>query len=165
VESLWTEKEKGFKVRIIASKQLNAYNQLSHALIVGVYQLSTPDVIVKEIATKSGLRRLLTLLDLDKSVLQYDMQTIQPRSSARLDISRKKGARYLLIVTGFNSLISNKVVRLIQLPLVRNTRSVFNPVNWFTEEPKPFPGDLDIFVRLGEKSIQDFVVQARDECS
>lgn len=164
IESIWIGEEKVLRIRIVSSALLNEYVSLPHAITVGIFQATKPDALVKEVTTQSGIRRMLLLEKLDESIVQYDVQTLQPRSSLRLDVSRADGARYLVVVAGYQSLVSTEVVRIVQWPLVRYTRSILNPINWFTDEPKPFPAKLDVLVRLGDTKIQDFVVQVRDQC-
>lgn len=164
IESVWVGEEEALRVRLVTSSRLNEHVSLPHALTVGVFQATKPDAVVKEVTRQSGLRRMLLLDNLDESIVQYDIQTLQPRSSVRLDISRADNTRYLVVIAGYQSLVSTEVVRIVQWPLVRFTRSILNPINWFTDEPKPFPAKLDVLVRLGDQKIQDFVVQVRNQC-
>ena len=163
---IWKYSDEAVQIQLIASDSLNQYNGLSHAAVVGLYQLSSPDEFVKEISTRTGLSRILgSETNLPESILQYDIKSIQPRSILKLDISRIAGAKFIAIVVGYSDLITNQIVRIIQIPLVSQKRSAFNPLNWVLDAPDPFPAKINVVVKLGSYSIEQSLVTVPESCN
>ncbi len=162
--SIWVHEEDSLTVRVVTPTNLNQIDRYSHGITLGIYQMEDPNSFVREIATQSGMRRLLLAQDLDSSILQYDVRSLQPRTSVRFDLSRAEKTRYIAIIVGYYSLIADRSVRIIQIPPVRRARSRINPVNWVTSSPSPSPGELDVLVVLGNNQIDNLVVNIRNEC-
>ena len=163
--NVWVREENAISIRVVASSDLNRIQRFPNGTAVGFYQMENPDAFVRDIATQTGLERLLLLNNMDSSILQYDVKSVQPNSSDRMDVARAERVRYIGVVVGYNDLITDRVVRLVQIPLVRTSRSKLNPINWILGSPAPRPAQLDILITLGSNRIDDVVINVRGECA
>jgi type VI secretion system VasD/TssJ family lipoprotein len=112
---LWGFADKGVRLELSSSKDLNAYEGKAHSLLICVYQLDKRDAFDPLAGTQDGIDTLLQCAPFDKSVKSSVRIFIQPGENAVHTLDRAEGARFVGIVCGFYESTPDQSVRLLQI--------------------------------------------------
>ena len=129
-------------VDLVASPDLNSYNNQPHTDLVLLYQLSDPNMYKQLLESQEGVGRLLEGSAFDGSVVSRRQLVVQPGEVKQLKMDRVQGARYLGIVAGFYNQQAQNFSRLFPIP-TRVDKSLFG------KEKRCYALPLDVNLRLG----------------
>jgi type VI secretion system VasD/TssJ family lipoprotein len=135
-------------VNIRAATDLNPYEDLSHNLMLCVYQLSGPNAFQELAADAVGIRKLLDCDLFDPTVVHAERRFVFPGEEAALVMDRMEGARYVGLTAGYNDLQPGRVTALLAFPVDEGSSS------WRPWSKTYQPGKLMVDIVLGTRSIQ-----------
>ena len=143
----WDYEEGAIKLKIRADPQLNAYAGVAHTLHLCVYQLRSPNAFNQLADTRNGLYQLLECESFDHSVANAKQAVLHPGDEWNRVLDRAEGTKYVAIAAGYYRLEKEKILRLVEIPVVEDT--ALSP----SQSPVLKPGMLDIAVWLGPTEI------------
>jgi type VI secretion system VasD/TssJ family lipoprotein len=92
------------ELKIVASPDLNFFNNQSHTTVLAVYELSDPNIYKQMLESSDGVGQLLEGKQFDSSALSRRREVIQPGENKSILMDQVEGARYVAVVAGFYSL-------------------------------------------------------------
>ena len=156
----WVFEKKAVTFLIRAGSDLNLFQERSHTLMLGIYQLSDPNGFNKLTGSKEGLQELLNTESFDPSggIVASEKRIIRPATEELIILDRAESAQYIGIVAGFFELIPGQVSRLIRIPEIHMTtkKTGFARLNPFADPPPPpppRPGRLKVLIVLNNYRI------------
>lgn len=146
----WGYEKDAIVIHAKADKMLNYKDKKAHALVICVYQLTTPNAFNRLADSRQGLYELLECSVFDPASVAGSKQiVVNPGKDVNVKLDRAEGARYVALVAGYYATIEkSKIVRIYQIPEVAERKGV-------TMTKTVRPGILDIDIILGSKQIQD----------
>ncbi|MDR2669156.1 MAG: type VI secretion system lipoprotein TssJ [Desulfovibrio sp.] len=147
---LWGFADKGVRLELSASKDLNAYEDKAHSLLICVYQLDKRDAFDPLAGTQDGLETLLQCAPFDKSVKSSVRIFLQPGENAVHSLDRAEGAQFVGIACGFYESTPARSVRLLQIQ-PKKTESG----HLFWKSTIYSAGTLDISLHLGANAVAE----------
>lgn len=145
----WKYEKEAIHLQLKSDSHLNLYQGSPSALLVCVYQLGDPNAFNQLKEEKEGLAKLLECSRFDPSVASSKRLTIQPGQDFKLSLDRAEGARYVGVVCGYYELQKERVVRLLPVPVLEETKG------WLSKTRTVKPGLLTIGLYLGPQEIKD----------
>ncbi|MBA6339748.1 type VI secretion lipoprotein TssJ [Colwellia sp. MB02u-10] len=122
----WDFDPEAIVFRFSAPQQLNMHMGKPHSLFLKVYQLSNLKAFKGIAETPAGIRDLLSLEEIDTSIISTHELTISPNSADTLVIDRFKETRFIAIVTGYYQMKPEGSVRIFEIPSVANRYEALN---------------------------------------
>ncbi|MDR2604528.1 MAG: type VI secretion system lipoprotein TssJ [Desulfovibrio sp.] len=147
---LWGFADKGVRLELSASKDLNAYESKAHSLLICVYQLDKRDAFDPLAGTQDGLETLLQCAPFDKSVKSSVRIFLQPGENAVHALDRAEGAQFVGIACGFYESTPAQSVRLFQIQ-PKKTESG----HLFWKSTIYSAGALDLSLHLGANAVAE----------
>jgi type VI secretion system VasD/TssJ family lipoprotein len=147
---LWSFAGKAVRLELDASKDLNAYEDRAHSLLICVYQLDKRDAFDPLAGTQDGLETLLQCAPFDKSVKSSVRIFLQPGENAVHTLDRAEGAQFVGIVCGFYESTPAQSVRLLQIQ-PKKTESG----HLFWKSTIYSAGTLDLSLHLGANAVAE----------
>lgn len=147
----WGYEKDAIELHAKADKLLNYKNKKAHALVVCVYQLTTPNAFNQLADNREGLYTLLECSNFDPASVSVSKQiVVSPGKDVNIKLDRAEGAKYVALVAGYYATIEkDKITRLYQIPEIKETKGFFRKTTTVK------PGKLDIDLILGSKQIQN----------
>ena len=145
----WHFQQAAIKIALEADAQLNLFDNTPHTLFMCIYQLSDPNGFNLFTQNSKGLSDLLACNRFDPSVVNFKRVIVQPGSRQDVIMDRAEGARYVGIVAGYFSLYKDRSIRLIDIPVVVETKGFIKK----TRIKKP--GKLAVKMFLGPTGIRE----------
>ncbi len=138
----WIYAKDGITMRIKANYLLNMNEGTPHTLMVGVYQLRSKSMFEQLASNSDGIYQLLDCERFDNSVTNVKRLFIQPNQDLTIVMDRLAGTKYVGLVAGYFVLEKNRMVRLIDIPVL------------ISEDNKSArAGKLNLVVNLGSEQI------------
>lgn len=113
----WSYEKEAIVIHLSADNQLNREKNKAYTLYFVVYQLSDPNMFNQLTEDKDGLEKLLETKIFDPSVASVKSMVIYPGSDVTYKVDRSQNARYVGIVTGYNVLSRERIIRLYKIPV------------------------------------------------
>jgi type VI secretion system VasD/TssJ family lipoprotein len=145
----WPYEKDAIRLHLKSDSRLNLYQGTSHALLLCVYQLRDPNTFNQLTEEREGLPKLCECGRFDPSVASSKRFVIQPGQELTESLNRAEGAKYVGIVAGYYALEKERVVRLLQIPVVEERKSLLS----LAKTSKP--GMLNIDLYLGPQEIRE----------
>jgi type VI secretion system VasD/TssJ family lipoprotein len=146
----WEYEKDAIALHFKSDKQLNYKDKKAHALVVCVYQLTSPNAFEQLAGSRDGLYKLLECQVFDPASVAVSKQVVaSPGKNVEMKLDRAEGAKYVALVAGYYTIDRAKITRLYRIPEV-SERSGFL---WLKKRYKP--GQLDINLILGSRQLQD----------
>ncbi|MBE0617854.1 MAG: type VI secretion system lipoprotein TssJ [Proteobacteria bacterium] len=101
---------------LVASPDLNRFNNQAHTVILVFYALSDPNSFNQLLESSEGLGRLLEGKRFDPSALSTRQIVVQPGENKQLVMDRVQGTRYVGVVGGFYNQQAQAFSRLYSIP-------------------------------------------------
>lgn len=95
-------------IDIKAQNNLNTYNNQSHTVLLGLFELSDPNIFNQILEQQGSVSKILGGNVFDGNVLSRRKLVIQPGEHKKLIMDRVEGARYLGVVAGYYKLQQDK---------------------------------------------------------
>lgn len=146
----WEYEKNAIELNFTADKQLNYKDKKAHALVVCVYQLTSPNAYEQLAGSRDGLYTLLECQVFDPAGVAVTKQiVVSPGKSVNAKLDRAEGAKYVALVAGYYGIERAKITRLYEIPEV-SERSGFL---WLKKTIKP--GLLVVNLTLGARQLID----------
>jgi type VI secretion system VasD/TssJ family lipoprotein len=97
----WLYEKDAIHLRIKADSQLNLFQKTPHALVMCIYQLSSPNAFQELTGSEEGMSKLLECSRFDDSVASSRSIVVQPRQDLTKSLDRAEGAQYIAIAAGY----------------------------------------------------------------
>ncbi len=150
----WHFQQAAIKVSLTADPSLNLFDETPHTLFMCIYQLSDPNAFNVFIQNSKGISDLLACNRFDPSAVSFKRVIVQPGSEQDLIMDRAEGAKYVGIVAGYFALYKESSVRLLDIPVVVETKGFIRK----TKTKKP--GKLAVKLYLGPQGIKETGVKS-----
>ncbi len=95
-------------IDIKAQNNLNTYNNQPHTILLGLFELSDPNLFNQMLEQQDSVSKIFGDNVLDGNVLSRRKLVIQPGEHKQLTMDRIEGARYLGVVAGYYKLQQDK---------------------------------------------------------
>jgi type VI secretion system VasD/TssJ family lipoprotein len=155
--AIWDFDPEAIVFKFIAPQQLNMYKGKPHSLFLKVYQLSDLKAFKSITETSAGIRDLLSLEEIDKSIISTHELTISPNAVETLVLDRFKETRFVAIVAGYFQLNTANTVRIFEVPSVANRYDeenfTFNDLIPFMNNERSEASRIKAWVDLGVTKI------------
>ncbi len=145
----WHFQQAAIKLSLKADPRLNLFDETPHTLFMCVYELTDPNTFNVFTQNAKGLSDLLACNRFDPSAVSFKRIIVQPGSEQDVIMDRAKGARYIGIVAGYFSLYKDRTVRLLDIPVVVESKGFIMK----TKIQKP--GKLAVKLYLGPMGIRE----------
>ncbi|MCP4117508.1 MAG: type VI secretion system lipoprotein TssJ [Desulfobacteraceae bacterium] len=145
----WTYETDAVKVRIKADTMLNRDEGKAHTLHACLYQLKDPNAFNQLAGDREGLYSLLRCDLFDPGVASSKTVTVNPGEDTTLLFDRAESARYFAVVAGYYGIKKDRIVRLIQFPVITERKG------FFSRTKTRRPGLLDVTLTLGSQQIEN----------
>jgi type VI secretion system VasD/TssJ family lipoprotein len=123
----WGYEKDAVVLKITADKKLNIMDKKAHALVLFVYQLTSPNAFNQLADSRAGRAKLLddsTAFD-PASVVMSKQVVVNPGKDMTVTLDRAEGAKYVALAAGyFATMDKDKITRIYQVPEV--SRGVFS---------------------------------------
>ena len=140
--------EQAIVIHLKADDQLNRFQNSAHALHLCIYQLSNPNSMNQYANDASGIAQLLQCGSFDPSVTMSKKIVMQPGSESTYVLDRAQGSRYVALCAGYYQLDKEHAVRLVQIPVVEETKG------WFRKTTTRRLGQLEATFQLGPEALK-----------
>ncbi len=163
----WLFEKAAIQMHVKADNKLNLYNNKAHTLYVCFYQLRELGDFDQLTQDEAGIRQLLECRMFDDSVAAANSKVIHAGENITLTMDRSERARYIAMVAGYSSDLTNeRVVKRHQFQVYKTKEGFFKKV--YECEPCV----LDVEVSLGPYQIEyskiipsdDEEMECTDEC-
>jgi len=144
----WVYETDAIHVHIKADSQLNLFQKTPHALVMCIYQLSSPNAFQELTENEEGMSKLLECSHFDDSVASSRNIVIQPGKDLTKSLDRAEGAQYIAIVAGYYVLRKEQATRFLQIPVIEEIEASSG-----MKKLKPGPMTIDLF--MGPHGIQE----------
>ena len=145
----WKLEKEGIVLHFEADNQLNKSHGKAYTLYMVLYQLSDPNAFNQLCEDEDGLLKLLECKVFDESVAAVKSVYIYPGSDVTHKLERAEGARYVGMVAGYGVLAKERIVRLIEVPVLIERTSMMSL------NKKLVPGKIRCDFVLGPDQIID----------
>jgi len=116
-------------IDIKAQNNLNTYNNRPHTILLGLFELSDPNIFNQMMEQQGSVSKILGSDVFDGNVLSRRKLVIQPGEHKQLIMDRVEGARYLGVVAGYYKLQQDKSAsRLFSVELNYTKKSIWSRV-------------------------------------
>lgn len=163
----WVMEPEGVSLRVVASPQLNWFDERPHSVVLKVIQASDSLDFERNRAAPFVLQGMLAG-NLDNSrFLDVRTYAIDPGADTVITLDRLDLARYVGIVVGFYRLDGRESARLVAVPPIVELSEGKRWLSWLTfgwfgaEEATVRPARLKIVLRLGQFGIDEMRVLSR----
>lgn len=109
-------KSGGIIINYFTESNLNTYDETSHSLMLGVYQLDNINGFTQLSKDITGTQKLLSLTKFDQSVQGIDSKFIYANESGTLVLDRLENTRWIAIVAGYYNIVPQQVVKQFEIP-------------------------------------------------
>jgi type VI secretion system VasD/TssJ family lipoprotein len=147
----WKYEKEAIRILLKADSQLNELKGVPYTLLLCAYQLRDPNSFNQLAKEREGLTQLLECNLFDGSVAGSRRLIVHPGQDQTLSLDRPEGAKYLALVAGYYLLDKDRMVRLVEFPVVSEKQG------WRTSVTKP--GRLNLEVTLGPQQIEHIEVR------
>ena len=147
--AVYSYEEKAITVHLKADPQLNLYQDLSHTILLCIYQLRDPNAFNQLREDYSGLTKLLECEPFDASVVSTKRVFVQPNEESTLDLDRGEGAKYVGVVAGYYQLQKENASLVRQIQEKEYTRG------WFRKTTVRKVDKLNMDLFLGPQTMQE----------
>ena len=116
-------------IDIKAENNLNTYNGQSHTVLLGLFELSDPNIFSQMLEQQGSVSKLLGMDAFGGDVVSRRKLIIQPGEHKQLLMDRVEGARYLGVVAGYYKPQQDKIAgRLFTVELDYKPTTIWNRV-------------------------------------
>ncbi len=129
---------------------LNKSEGSPHSLMVCLYQLRNKSMFEQLASNEDGINQLLDCEAYNSSVNGVERVFIHPNQNLSIVLNRNAGTRYLGIVAGYFVLENDRMIRVIDIPVVETENSRFPAV---ITKKSAQGGILHLVVNLGSEQI------------
>jgi len=143
----WEFERDAVKLHVKADPQLNLKNDVSHTLLLCVYQLRDPIAFDRLASDTAGLYKLLECDLFDASVATSNRLFVHPGETHNYVFDRAAGVKHIAVVAGYYTIQKERIVRLFDIPVVIEKMGLL----WGKKKQKP--GGMEIQLTLGPKQI------------
>jgi type VI secretion system VasD/TssJ family lipoprotein len=163
-EDSWTFEKNAIIVKIRAQADLNARKGRPHALSLGIFQLSDPNVFSGLSATRQGSLELLSKGKIDDSVVDFQRVTVQPGERRDITLSRAKEAQHIGFIVGYYKLNPKQDVHLFPIPIEESKRGIveklLSSLDLISNESGAHPVKLNVRFDFGRQGTnQAFIIK------
>lgn len=109
-------KSGGIIINYTTESDLNTYDDTSHSLMLGVYQLDNINAFTQLSKDLTGTQKLLSLTKFDPSVQGVDSKFIYPNESGTFVLDRLENTHWIAIVAGYYDIVPQQVVKQFEIP-------------------------------------------------
>ncbi len=106
----------GIIINYYAESNLNTYDETSHSLMLGIYQLDNINGFMQLSKDLPGTQKLLGLTKFDQSVQGVDTKFIYADESGTFVLDRLENTHWIAIVAGYYNIIPQQVVKQFEVP-------------------------------------------------
>jgi type VI secretion system VasD/TssJ family lipoprotein len=145
----WRFEKNAILFRLKADINLNLYEANSHTLVLCLYQLTDPNALNQMRGDAEGLSKLLECRRFDATVTQARRLVANPGQEWTESMDRAEGTKYVAIVAGYYDLNEDKILRLMEIPVVeektpsgvaRKPAKLYKDINLGPQEIQPLRG-------------------------
>jgi type VI secretion system VasD/TssJ family lipoprotein len=145
----WVFEKAAVQIHVKADNKLNMYNNKAHTLYVCFYQLRELSDFDQLTQDEAGIRQLLECRMFDDSVAAANSKVIHAGENITLTMDRAERARYIAMVAGYSSDLTNdRVVKRHRFQVYKTKEGFFKKVYECS------PCVLDVEVSLGPYQIE-----------
>ncbi|WP_316412388.1 type VI secretion lipoprotein TssJ [Mesoterricola silvestris] len=130
----------GIQLNLKASRDLNQFDGLPHALLLVVYQLNTTNAFNTLAKDPAGVQTLLKATRFDVSVASVDRVFLQPGDTLQMPLDQAQSGIWFAVAAGYFELAPGGATRLLELPMA-------------VRRSKPGPHRIELL--LGRDAIQN----------
>ncbi len=169
-EILWDYQKKAISLEIESVNNLSSFDKRNDSLLMKVFQFTDPRAFLIAIKSSSGIKRLLTVEQIDPACINSEDFIVLPGNKQQLTLDRVDGARYLGIVLGYSGFEQSQVSRLIPIITLKKDNK-FTKKNVYSlkidNENKPIvmindrPALLKLKLSLGVNGINSLNIDAK----
>ncbi len=113
----WAYEKEGIWLQLASDAQLNIYDNDSHTLVLGIYQLSETQSFYKLLTDKPQISTDLLTGQASKQVLQFDRYVLSPGKATVLKLDRAQGAKFVGMIAGYYDFNAINAARLFRVPV------------------------------------------------
>ena len=113
----WAYAKEGIWLQLASDAQLNIYDNESHTLVLGIYQLSETQSFYKLLADKPQISKDLLTGQTGKQVVQFDRYVLAPGKATVLKLDRAQGAKFVGMIAGYYDFDAINAARLFRVPV------------------------------------------------
>jgi type VI secretion system VasD/TssJ family lipoprotein len=113
----WSYAKEGIWLQLASDDQLNNYENESHTLVMGVYQLSETQSFYKLLADRPQISNDLLTGQTGKQVIQFDRYVLTPGKATVLKLDRAQGAKFIGMIAGYYDFNAVNAARLFRVPV------------------------------------------------
>lgn len=127
----WIYAKDGITLHFKADNLLNMNDDNPHTLLVCLYQLRDKSMFEQLAGNEDGIYQLLDGESFGDSVSTVKRLFIQPKEDLSIVMDRLAGTRYLGIVAGYVVLQKERMIRIIDIPILytkNNSSAVVGPL-------------------------------------
>lgn len=143
----WSFGSDAVMLEIVADPGLNAYQDQSHTLLLGIYEATDAQVFRDLVADSGALAASLTVGKVPQQVVQLTRYVVSPGQHSLLILDRAQNARTVGVVAGYAQAGAASSARQFDIP-VRTTSE-----GWIFKTKTAAPGPLVIRVNLGAQNV------------
>lgn len=144
----WTYEKDAVKIHIKADAKLNYDEGVAHTLLLCIYQLKDPNTFNQLSEDQNGMYKLLNCALFDSGVATAKRLIVRPGQDLKVTLDRAEGAKYIAAVAGYNVLTKERMIRLIDIPVVIEKKG------WVKRTKVAKPGPVSIELELGPSQIK-----------
>ncbi len=158
----WAFEKQAIIIRIQATQNLNWFQNQSHTLRLGVFQMADPNNFNNTCSTKEGLSQFLSKENFDEGtgVLTVDKRIIRAGETQIVTLDRAKTAQYIGVIAGYFELIPSKTCRIIEIPAIQDDETGIDRINPLSNAETPRPAKLKIWLNLDTHQIENLQLHA-----
>ncbi|MCF6765805.1 type VI secretion lipoprotein TssJ [Thiotrichales bacterium 19S3-7] len=113
----WSYTKDAITINLTADKQLNVYDNYSHALAIGIAQVSSPDKYAQILQTRNGLATVIANEKPVQGQTSFKRISMQPGEQQTLVLDRAYATEYVYLFFGYAQGILDKNSYLVPIPL------------------------------------------------
>lgn len=148
-EVVWTFEKNAITLHIESAENLNYVNNEAHTVSLCVYQSPDSNSVQTLAQTEEGLKELLKCQSASPDRLQATQFYVPPATSLEQSLDRAEGAKFLIVVAGFNQLTTQNCFAIFPFPMHTQTERKY----LVKKETLYSPGKLDARIDLTADSI------------
>lgn len=144
----WIFEKDAIHLHFKADKRRNEEIPVPPMLLMCIYQLKEPNRFNQLSGDLQGIYRLLECDQFDDSVASVKHLIINPEQDVDLILNRAVGARYVGLAAGYYLLEKERMIRLVQIPVIIEEEGFFRRTKLLK------PKHLQLEVTLGPNQIR-----------
>jgi type VI secretion system VasD/TssJ family lipoprotein len=146
-EVKWDFEKNAVSIEIEADERLNEFENESHTLLLGVYQMADPAPFYKMTADSEAMATSLERGAVGDGFVDLARFVVTPGGRAVVNLDRAQKAKYVGLIAGYYLIDAPNAARLFEIPLTIDSKGVISTI--YAAAPAP----LALRLKFGPKGL------------